>query len=94
MTNEQGAFSRAMANGLLATIAWVLVLIVYTVFKALKIEDPTIGNVFQLVTGMWLGILTLAHQRRQADAKVVAEDARDDVDSLKERVRKLEKAGD
>ena len=81
-----------MSNGLLATIAWVLVLIVYSVFKALKIEDPTIGNVFQLVTGMWVGILTLAHNRKQADVKEAAEDAVDDVTALKERIEKLEKA--
>lgn len=55
-----------MGNGLIATIAWVLVLIIYCVFRANGIEDPALGNVFVVVTGAWVASLTLAQSKKTA----------------------------
>lgn len=61
-----------MANGLLATIAWGVVLVTYCVFRAYGIEDPILGQVFLLLTGLWVGNLTLAQGKKTArtDEKV------------------------
>lgn len=53
-----------MSSGLLATIAWGFVLVIYCTFRVLGIEDPILGNVFQLLTGAWIAALTLAQGKK------------------------------
>lgn len=76
MSNGSGGgkdwFSRSMANGLISTIAWTLVLIIYCTFRAFKIEDPLLGQAFLLLTGAWVGTLTIAQGKKnqQTEQKV------------------------
>lgn len=81
MTNGNGNgkdwFSRSMANGLVATIAWGLVLVIYCTFRAFKIEDPLLGQAFLLLTGAWVGTLTIAQGKKTA--------------KVEEKVERLEK---
>jgi len=53
-----------MANGLIGTIVWCVVLVVYVTFRAFKIEDPLLGQAFLLLTGAWVGNLTIAQGRK------------------------------
>lgn len=66
---DSGKFSRAMSSGLIATVAWVFVLIIYCAFRWIGIEDPFLGNAFLLLTGAWIGFLTLAQGKKQARAE-------------------------
>lgn len=66
-----------MSNGLVATIAWVIVLILYCTFQALRIDAPGLNQAFFLLTGGWVGMLTLAQGKKNADTK-------NDVEKLKE----------
>ena len=70
-------FSRSMSNGLIATLAWGAVLALYCVFQALKIEAPALNQAFLLLTGGWVGMLTLAQSKKNAKVE-------QDVDKLKE----------
>lgn len=64
--NGGGRFHHWMASGLVATVAWVLVLVIYCVFRAFGIEDPLLGQAFLLLTGAWVGNLTLAQGKKNA----------------------------
>jgi len=55
-----------MSNGLIGTIAWGIVLIAYCTFRAFGIEDPLLGQAFLLLTGAWVGNLTIAQSKKQA----------------------------
>lgn len=55
-----------MSSGLLATVAWAAVLVIYCVFRAFGIEDPLLGQAFLLLTGAWVGNLTLAQGKKNA----------------------------
>lgn len=71
--HENGSrFQGWMSSGLLATVAWFVVLVIYCTFRAFKIEDPLLGQAFLLLTGAWVGNLTLAQGKKQAkvEAKV------------------------
>lgn len=79
--NGDSKFGRAMSSGLLATIAWGIILVTYCVFRAFGIEDPILGQVFLLLTGLWVGNLTLAQGKKQAkleDAAAAAKQATED----------------
>lgn len=67
-----GKFAHWMSSGLLATVAWFAVLVIYCTFRAFKIEDPLLGQAFLLLTGAWVGNLTLAQGRKnqQVEQKV------------------------
>jgi hypothetical protein len=89
--NGDSKFGRAMSSGLLATIAWGIVLVTYCAFRAFGIEDPILGQVFLLLTGLWVGNLTIAQGKKQArteeaavTAKVTAEEAERKVEELAE----------
>lgn len=68
MVNGDGnsRFQHWMSSGLLATVAWAAVLIIYCVFRAFGIEDPLLGQAFLLLTGAWVGNLTLAQGKKNA----------------------------
>lgn len=87
-------FGRWMSNGMLATIAWAVVLVIYCTFRAFKIEDPLLGQAFLLLTGAWVGSLTLAQGRRVAQTEQAAEKAKVEVEEVKEKVETLTKASD
>jgi hypothetical protein len=74
MTNGNGGngFPRWMSVGLVATAAWFLLLILYCVFLWLKIEAPALNNAFLLLTGGWVGMLTLAqgNKNKRVEASV------------------------
>lgn len=59
-------FASWTSSGLVTTIAWVVVLIAYCVFRAFGIEDPLLGQAFLLITGAWVGNLTLAQGKKTA----------------------------
>jgi|SRR6478735_1278096 len=82
-------FHRWLTNGLLATIVWVVVFIVYCTFKAFKIEDPILGNVFQLLTGLWIGTLTLAQGKKANKVEETAAEAKETAEELEKRIQKL-----
>lgn len=99
--NGDSKFGRAMASGLLATIAWAVVLVTYCVFRGFGIEDPILGQVFLLLTGLWVGNLTIAQGRKQAataqtavDARVTAEATERKVETLIENADVSEKRAD
>lgn len=73
-------FQKAMSNGLIATAAWLLVLILYSIFQAKHIDAPGLNQAFLLLTGGWVGMLTLAQSKKNADTK-------EDVEKLKEVVK-------
>lgn len=64
--DDGGRWHRWMSNGLIGTVAWGIVLITYCTFRAFGIEDPILGQVFLLLTGLWVGNLTLAQGKKQA----------------------------
>lgn len=68
MTNpfDGGKFSQWMSSGLLATVAWGVSLVTYCGFRAFGIQDPILGQVFLLLTGLWVGNLTIAQGRKNA----------------------------
>lgn len=81
-SNGNGSrFSRWQSSGLISTVAWFFVLTIYCVFKAFKIEDPILGQAFLLLTGAWVGTLTLAQGKKTAKTE-------DDVEKLKEVAKK------
>jgi hypothetical protein len=90
MSHGKGsAFEKAMGNGLVATIAWFLLLVLYSVFRALHVDAPGLDQAFLLLTGGWVGMLTLAQSRKsqkvEEDVKeikkiVVEQQEPDDVD--------------
>jgi len=55
-----------MSSGLLGTIAWFVVFVVYCVFRAFGVEDPLLGQAFLLLTGAWVGNLTIAQGKKSA----------------------------
>lgn len=61
-----GKFANWLSSGLLGTIAWGLVLVIYCVFRAFGIEDPLLGQAFLLLTGAWVGNLTIAQGKKTA----------------------------
>lgn len=61
-----GRFAHWMSNGLVATVAWFVVLVIYCLFRAFGIEDPLLGQAFLLLTGAWVGNLTLAQGKKTA----------------------------
>lgn len=71
-----GRFVHWMSSGLLATVAWFVVLIIYCVFRGFGIEDPLLGQAFLLLTGAWVGNLTLAQSKKTAKLEENAETAR------------------
>lgn len=87
--NGNGKFGRAMSNGLVATIAWGFVLVIYCTFRAFKIEDPFIGQAFLLLTGAWVGLLTLVAGKKTAKTADKAEDAAAEVARLQAKLDKL-----
>lgn len=84
-----GKFNQWMSNGLLATIAWFILLVIYCTFKAKGIEDPTLGNAFILVTGAWVGMLTLAQGRKNAKTEEKAEEAKESAKESEKKVDEL-----
>jgi hypothetical protein len=85
--NGNGKFTHWLSSGLIATIAWFVVLIIYCVFRAVGIEDPLLGQAFLLLTGAWVGNLTLAQGKKQARAEEKAEVVSERVDRLVEGSR-------
>jgi hypothetical protein len=84
--NGNGKLSQWTSNGLVATIAWVIVFITYCVFRAFGIEDPLLGQVFLLLTGLWVGNLTIAQGKKNAKIEEKAERAEKRVDELEREV--------
>lgn len=89
VANGGGKFGGWMSSGLLATVAWFVVLVIYCIFKAVGIDDPLLGQAFLLLTGAWVGNLTLAQSKKQAkveenaaEAKIAAEDVERIVEKL------------
>lgn len=78
-------FQQWTASGAVATAAWVLVLILYCVFRAFGIEDPIIGQAFLLLTGLWVGNLTLAQGKKQAKTEETAKRAEAKAYELEQR---------
>lgn len=68
-----GKFGQWMSSGLLGTVAWFAVLIIYCVFRAFGIEDPLLGQAFLLLTGAWVGNLTLAQGKKTAKVEAQVE---------------------
>ena len=68
-----GGFPRWMSVGLVATTAWFLLLVLYCVFLALKIEAPALNNAFLLLTGGWVGMLTLAQGNKNKHTEATVE---------------------
>jgi hypothetical protein len=65
MSNGNGTwFDRAMGSGLIATIAWFILLCLYVGAQSLSIEAPGIHTAFTMLTGGWVAMLTLAQSRR------------------------------
>ena len=86
-----GRFAGWVSSGKLATVGWFLVLGLYCYFRgALRIEDPSLGQAFLVLTGGWVGFLTLAMNKKNVKAEEKADDAADDIETLKARIEQLE----
>jgi hypothetical protein len=85
INGDKSKFAQWSANGALATAGWVLVLIVYCAFRAFGIEDPIIGQAFLLLTGLWVGNLTIAQGKKQARVEQTAVEAKEKVEALETR---------
>lgn len=88
---DKSKFAQWSANGALATAGWVLVLIVYCTFRAFKIEDPILGQAFLLLTGLWVGNLTIAQGKKSAKVEETAERAEAKADALADRATSSER---
>lgn len=85
MTNgSSGRFATLMSSGLIGTAAWILVLVIYCVFRAFGIEDPLLGQAFLLLTGAWVGNLTLAQGKKRASVEETVEKVTQTVEKLKD----------
>lgn len=82
-----GRFSRGMASGLIATIAWFVVLVTYCTFRAFGIEDPLLGQAFLLLTGAWVGNLTLAQGKKAAHVEEKVDRLQSELRAKNERRR-------
>jgi hypothetical protein len=80
---KETAFERAMSNGLLATVAWFILLILYVTFRGFKIEAPGLDLAFQVLTGGWVAMLTLAQSRKnlktEEEVKELKQTVKDEV---------------
>lgn len=65
-SSSGGRFGNWLSSGLLGTVAWGVVLVIYCAFRAFGIEDPLLGQAFLLLTGAWVGNLTLAQSKKSA----------------------------
>jgi hypothetical protein len=92
--NGGGKFGHWMSSGLLATIAWFVVLIIYCIFKAVGIDDPLLGQAFLLLTGAWVGNLTLAQGKKQAKVEENAAEAKMAAADVERIVEKLVRRAD
>lgn len=89
---DGGRFAGWVSSGKLATAGWCVVLVMYCFFRGvLKIEDPSLGQAFLVVTGGWVGFLTLAMNKKHVKTEEKAADATDDIAILKARLAKLER---
>lgn len=88
---DKSKFAQWSANGALATAGWVLVLIVYCTFRAFKIEDPILGQAFLLLTGLWVGNLTIAQGRKASKVEETAVRAEAKADALEVRAEHSER---
>lgn len=86
---DNNRFSQWMANGLVATVAWFLVLGVYCTFRAYGIEDPALGQAFLVLTGAWVGVLTLAQGKKQTKIEEAAQEARVGAAATDRKVERL-----
>ena len=83
-----------MSSGLLSTVAWFILLTVYCIFRAFKIEDPVLGQAFLLLTGAWVGHLTLVLGKKQARIEADAATAKIAAARVEKKVEHLEQAAD
>lgn len=81
-------FQKAMSNGLVATAAWFALLFAYCLFQALRIEVPAINQAFPILTGGWVGMLTLAQGNKNKQIEEKADKAEEDVKQLKRVAKK------
>ena len=95
MANGHGSkFDKWMSNGLISTMAWFLVLIIYVVFRANDIEDPALGQAFLVLTGAWVGVLTLAQGKKQAKVEDTATEAKERAVEADRKIDKLTERAD
>lgn len=89
LNGNGGKFSRWLSNGLIGTVAWVIVLVIYCCFRAFGIEDPLFGQVFLMLTGAWIGNLTIAQNRKTARVEEKTEQTAQRVEATAQRVERL-----
>lgn len=87
--NGNGRFTRWMANGAMATIAWFVLLAVYTTFRILKIDDPVLTSSFQLLTGGWIGNLAFGIGQKNKQTEKIAEEAKAKIEELEQTVSEV-----
>src|SRR6476659_7556823 len=86
---DSGRFAHWLSSGLLATVAWFVVLIIYCTFRAFKIEDPLLGQAFLLLNGAWVGNLKLAQGKKAAKTEEKAETAEVTAAAVEKKVDEL-----
>jgi hypothetical protein len=65
------------------------VLVTYCAFRAFGIEDPILGQVFLLLTGLWVGNLTIAQGKKQAATAQTAAKAQETAVEAERKVETL-----
>lgn len=85
-------FQNAMSNGLVASLAWFVILILYCTFQVLHIDAPGLNQAFLLLTGGWVGMLTLAQSKKNTREEIKAneekmEQLQKDIDENNEGVK-------
>lgn len=73
-----------MSSGLVATIGWGALFVTYCVFKWQKIEAPALDTAFPLLTGGWVGMLTLAQSKKNQKTEEKVDNTQAEVEKLKE----------
>lgn len=81
-------FQKAMSSGLVATIGWFALLVIYCTFQALHIDVPAVNNAFPILTGGWVGMLTLAQSAKNRQTADDTEQNKEDVKQLKKVAKK------
>lgn len=81
-------FQKAMSNGLVATVAWFVLLIIYCIFQGLHVDAPALNQAFFMLTGGWVGMLTLAQSNKNKQNEEDTKQNTEDVKKLKKVAKK------
>lgn len=63
MSDEHGAWQKWVSNGRASGVCWLIVLILNVTLRVLKIPAPEIDNLLVVLTGLFVGNLTVSKNK-------------------------------